>query len=78
MSKESFQLNIGPLTAHAFSKDRLQVAVCPNTNEVLIYQRSSLSSSDWQVAHVLEGVWLVEDGRLWLILLCYYYDSNSA
>ncbi|WVQ93056.1 hypothetical protein IAU59_000120 [Kwoniella sp. CBS 9459] len=37
---EVFQLSFGPLTGIAFSPDRSQVAVCPNSNEVLIYARN--------------------------------------
>ena len=52
MSRETIQLDLGPLSAHAFNKDRSQVAIS-NSNEVLIYQRSS--GSDWQRIHTLQG-----------------------
>lgn len=38
---DAHQLVYAPLTAHAFSPDRSQVAVCPNTNEVVIYETRS-------------------------------------
>ncbi|KAJ2083180.1 ARP2/3 actin-organizing complex subunit Sop2 [Coemansia sp. RSA 988] len=38
------------VTAHAFNKDKTQVAVCPNSNEVHIYQRSG---TQWTLGHVL-------------------------
>ncbi|KAJ2304774.1 ARP2/3 actin-organizing complex subunit Sop2 [Coemansia sp. RSA 2706] len=38
------------VTAHAFNRDKSQVAVCPNSNEVHIYARSG---TQWALAHVL-------------------------
>ncbi|KAJ1778502.1 histidinol-phosphate transaminase, partial [Coemansia sp. RSA 2523] len=38
------------VTAHAFNRDKTQVAVCPNSNEVHIYTRSG---AVWTAAHVL-------------------------
>ncbi|KAJ2162225.1 ARP2/3 actin-organizing complex subunit Sop2 [Coemansia sp. RSA 552] len=39
------------VTAHAFNRDRTQVAVCPSSNEVHIYVRSG---TQWTPAHVLK------------------------
>jgi actin related protein 2/3 complex subunit 1A/1B len=47
------QLVLAPITAHAFNADRSQVAICPNTNEVHVYERSA---SEWKPLHVLKGV----------------------
>ncbi|CAG8647873.1 9084_t:CDS:2, partial [Cetraspora pellucida] len=47
---EIHQLNLGPITAHAFNKDRTQVAACPNNNEVHIYQKSGKT---WNLIHAL-------------------------
>jgi len=82
-AQEVHQLNIGPLTAHAFNKDRtrklvqgsficskfsinktlgelmlavyffcfrIEVAICPNNNEVQIYQKTGNS---WNLLHSL-------------------------
>ncbi|KAJ2348539.1 ARP2/3 actin-organizing complex subunit Sop2, partial [Coemansia sp. RSA 2618] len=38
------------VTAHAFNRDKTQVAVCPNSNEVHIYTRSGTA---WTASHVL-------------------------
>lgn len=43
-------LQLGPVTAHAFNKNRDAVAICPNTNEVHIYR---LKGSKWEKAEVL-------------------------
>ncbi|CAG8525546.1 9904_t:CDS:2, partial [Ambispora gerdemannii] len=40
----------GPITAHAFNKDRTQVAICPNNNEVQIYAKSG---AGWNLLHTL-------------------------
>ncbi|WVR08925.1 hypothetical protein IAU60_005984 [Kwoniella sp. DSM 27419] len=47
---EVFQLSLGPLTGVAFSPDRSQVAVCPNSNEVKIYSRNGDS---WDLKQTL-------------------------
>ncbi|CAG8757749.1 18538_t:CDS:2 [Dentiscutata erythropus] len=47
---EIHQFNLGPITAHAFNKDRTQVAICPNNNEVHIYQKSG---KGWNLIHAL-------------------------
>ncbi|KAJ1946066.1 ARP2/3 actin-organizing complex subunit Sop2 [Linderina macrospora] len=39
------------VTSHAFNKDRSQVALCPNTNEVHIYGRNG---AQWTPLHVLK------------------------
>uniref|UniRef100_A0A1D1YN76 Actin-related protein 2/3 complex subunit n=1 Tax=Anthurium amnicola TaxID=1678845 RepID=A0A1D1YN76_9ARAE len=49
-STEVYQLNLGPITAHAFNKDRTQVAICPNNNEVQIYKKAG---KDWNLIHTL-------------------------
>ncbi|CAG8643551.1 4988_t:CDS:2, partial [Paraglomus occultum] len=49
-TQEVHQLNIGPITAHAFNRDRTQVAICPNNNEVQIYQKIGNS---WNLLHSL-------------------------
>lgn len=50
MATQVHQLSLGPLTAHAFNGDRSQVAVCPNSNEVQIY---NTSASGWVLTHTL-------------------------
>ncbi|ODN76860.1 hypothetical protein, variant [Cryptococcus amylolentus CBS 6039] len=47
---EVFQLSLGPLTGVAFSPDRTQVAVSPNSNEVHIYEKKG---SEWELKDVL-------------------------
>ncbi|WVQ81371.1 hypothetical protein IAT38_003494 [Cryptococcus sp. DSM 104549] len=47
---EVFQLSLGPLTGVAFSPDRSQVAVSPNSNEVHIYQKVG---SEWELKDTL-------------------------
>jgi len=40
-----------PITCHAFNKDRTEVAICPNSNEVHIYKKDG---AGWtQTAHIL-------------------------
>ncbi|KAJ1721121.1 ARP2/3 actin-organizing complex subunit Sop2 [Coemansia biformis] len=39
------------VTAHAFNRDKTQVAVCPNSNEVHIYSRGG---AQWALTHVLK------------------------
>ncbi|CAI2163398.1 20472_t:CDS:2 [Funneliformis geosporum] len=66
---EIHQLNFGPITAHAFNKDRTQVAVCPNNNEVQIYTKAG---KGWNLIHTLAehdklvtGIdWAPESNRL--------------
>ncbi|OCF79053.1 hypothetical protein I204_00997 [Kwoniella mangroviensis CBS 8886] len=47
---EVFQLSLGPLTGIAFSPDRSQVCVCPNSNEAQIYTRNGDS---WDLTDTL-------------------------
>ncbi|WWC72940.1 uncharacterized protein I206_106904 [Kwoniella pini CBS 10737] len=47
---EVFQLSLGPLTGIAFSPDRSQVCVCPNSNEARIYTRNGDS---WDLTDTL-------------------------
>lgn len=51
MATQVHQLSLGPLTAHAFNADRSKVAVCPNTNEVQIYDSTH---SGWVLTHTLK------------------------
>ncbi|KDN44577.1 actin-like protein ARPC3 [Tilletiaria anomala UBC 951] len=51
MAQQVHTLSLGPLTAHAFNADRSQVAVCPNSNEVLIYIKDA--SGSWSLQHTL-------------------------
>ena len=46
------QLVNAPISAFAFNKDRSQLALCPNNNELHIYEKRS---SDWQLVHTLLG-----------------------
>jgi len=45
-----FGTQINPITCHAWNKDRTQIAISPNNQEVHIYQRSG---SDWKLLDVL-------------------------
>lgn len=49
---EIFQFVSTPITAHSFNKAKNQVAFCPNTNEVFVYE---LAGGEWRQAHVLKG-----------------------
>lgn len=44
------QIVPGPITCHAFNKDRTKVALCPNSNEVHIFKKSGTS---WELTAVL-------------------------
>ncbi|KAI9140107.1 putative actin-related protein 2/3 complex subunit 1A [Paraphysoderma sedebokerense] len=48
---EIHQLVNAPITAHAFNKDRTKVAICPNNNEVQIYEKQG---NAWVLGYVLE------------------------
>jgi len=51
MAQPDILLSINvPITAHAFNADRTQVALCPNNNEVHIYEKQGKS---WQLINVL-------------------------
>ncbi|KAJ3016067.1 hypothetical protein HKX48_004245 [Thoreauomyces humboldtii] len=51
-SPEVYQLAVGiPITCHAFNKDRSQVAVSPNNNDVEIYQKGRTGT--WELLHTL-------------------------
>ncbi|KAJ3169893.1 Polycomb protein sop-2 [Geranomyces variabilis] len=51
-SPEVYQLAIGtPITCHAFNKDRTQLAVSPNSNDVEIYQKGR--NGQWELLHTL-------------------------
>lgn len=39
-----------PISCHAFNKNRTQLAICPNNNEVHIYNKTG---TQWVIAHVL-------------------------
>ncbi|KAG9305204.1 hypothetical protein G9A89_010712 [Geosiphon pyriformis] len=47
---EIHQLNLGPITTHSFNKDRTQVAICPNNNEVQIFGKTG---NNWILSHTL-------------------------
>lgn len=51
MASQVHQLSLGPITAHAFNADRSKVAVCPNTNEVQIYDSTH---AGWVLTHTLK------------------------
>ncbi|KAL9939465.1 hypothetical protein V8E36_001282 [Tilletia maclaganii] len=53
MATQVHHLSLGPLTAHAFNGDRTQVAVSPNSNEVLIYHLNNADGQTWTLAHTL-------------------------
>lgn len=55
MAVEINQLATSAITAHAFNTDRSQLAVCENSNEVKIYQRSHNTHSNppWSSIHTL-------------------------
>ena len=42
--------NVAPITCHAWNKDRSQIAISPNNNEVHIYERDG---SDWKLRDIL-------------------------
>jgi hypothetical protein len=44
------------ITCHAWNADLSMVAVCPNNNEVHIYQASPSPASAWECIHVLQKV----------------------
>lgn len=52
-------LSINPITAHAFNGDRTQLAVCENSNQVKIYEKSEAklgpgnTTSSWTSIHTL-------------------------
>jgi actin related protein 2/3 complex subunit 1A/1B len=54
------------ITAHAWSPDRKQIALCPNTEDVLIYSNAdSADVSQWKLAHTLKGHDLVVSAIDW-------------
>ncbi|KAK0552456.1 ARP2/3 actin-organizing complex subunit Sop2 [Tilletia horrida] len=53
MAAQIHHLSLGPLTAHAFNADRTQVAVSPNSNQVLIYALNTDGSGSWSLTHTL-------------------------
>jgi len=48
--KYFFGGNVSPITCHAWNKDRSQIAISPNNNEVHIYERDG---SDWKLMDIL-------------------------
>jgi actin related protein 2/3 complex subunit 1A/1B len=48
--KYFFGGNVSPITCHAWNKDRSQIAISPNNNEVHIYQRDG---NDWKLMDIL-------------------------
>lgn len=58
-TKKSF---LSSISCHAFNKDRTQVAVCPNSNEVFIYDCSKGSDpSTWVKLHTISEVCCCSD-----------------
>jgi actin related protein 2/3 complex subunit 1A/1B len=51
-ANEVYPLSIGPISAHCFNSKRDQIAICPNTNEVHIYDKQG---SDWRLVQTLKG-----------------------
>ncbi|XP_046750175.1 actin-related protein 2/3 complex subunit 1A-B isoform X2 [Diprion similis] len=47
---ETHSFGVSPITCHAWNKDRTQLALSPNNNEVHIYQRSS---NGWKLLDIL-------------------------
>ncbi|CAO1332563.1 unnamed protein product [Diamesa serratosioi] len=48
--KYFFGGNVSPITCHAWNKDRSQIAISPNNNEVHIYQKDG---ADWKLIDLL-------------------------
>ncbi|XP_001658440.2 actin-related protein 2/3 complex subunit 1A [Aedes aegypti] len=48
--RHTFGGNLNPITCHAWNKDRSQIAISPNNNEVHIYKREG---SEWKLLDVL-------------------------
>jgi len=54
------------VTAHAWSPDRKQIALCPNTEDVLIYSNADNADvSQWKLEHTLKGHDLVVSAIDW-------------
>ncbi|KNE99289.1 hypothetical protein PSTG_07405 [Puccinia striiformis f. sp. tritici PST-78] len=59
MAVEINQLSIDPITAHACNGERTQSAVCENSNQVKIYEKSEAkpgpgnTTSSWTSIHTL-------------------------
>lgn len=47
--KYFFGGTVNPISCHAWNKDRSQIAISPNNNEVHIYQREG---NDWKVNYI--------------------------
>lgn len=43
------------ITAHAWNKDRTRLAICPNSNEIIIFKADSEDPAKWVQEHVLQG-----------------------
>ncbi len=43
------------ISCHAFNKDKSMVAVCPNTEEVFIYECKAADPKDWTKVYTLTG-----------------------
>ncbi|OUM60395.1 hypothetical protein PIROE2DRAFT_13867 [Piromyces sp. E2] len=50
-----FQIVKCPITCHSFNKDRSEVAICPNTNEIHIYKKKGNS---WELGNVLKEIFI--------------------
>uniref|UniRef100_A0A183BQ13 Actin-related protein 2/3 complex subunit n=1 Tax=Globodera pallida TaxID=36090 RepID=A0A183BQ13_GLOPA len=59
---QDWLLNIGPISCHAWNKDRTQLAVSPSNNEIHIFARSD---SSWKPLHVLTEHDLLITGLDW-------------
>mmetsp|Transcript_8408 Transcript_8408/g.16992 ORF Transcript_8408/g.16992 Transcript_8408/m.16992 type:complete len:379 (+) Transcript_8408:1-1137(+) len=70
------------ISAHAWNKDRTQLAVCPNDNTMVIYGNcQAADKKDWKVLHVLDEHDLLISAIDWspvtnLIVTC-SHDRNS-
>ncbi|VDM47692.1 unnamed protein product [Toxocara canis] len=59
---QHWNLGIGPITCHAWNKDRSQLAVSPSSNEILIFH---WQSGQWKLIHTLKEHDLPVTGLDW-------------
>lgn len=50
----TFGGTLAPITCHAWNKDRSQIALSPNNNEIHLYKRSGGSNGQWELLDVLK------------------------
>lgn len=78
MATVTYQLT-QQLSCHAWSKDRLQLAVCPNSHEIYIYKK--LPNGQWSRTHVLSDHDQLVSGLDWTLtsnqLVSCSHDRNS-